>query len=105
MGYDKKLLDENGKNKLTKYYENNTSALGTNSSNDVAVQDEKEVINHLEDIGFMNIKTKISNSFSDIIHENWIYVLAEKPWYIYYLIDLHIIFISYIYLVYLVILI
>ena len=40
---------------------------------------EKEVINHLEDIGFMNIKTKISNSFSDIIHENWIYVLAEKP--------------------------
>ena len=79
MGYDKKLLDENGKNKLTKYYENNTSALGTNSSNDVAVQDEKEVINHLEDIGFMNIKTKISNSFSDIIHENWIYVLAEKP--------------------------
>ena len=79
MGYDKKLLDDNGKNKLTKYYENNTTALGTNSSNDVAVQDEKEVINHLKDIGFINIKTKIRNSFSDIIHENWIYVLAEKP--------------------------
>ena len=29
MGYDQKLLDDNGKNKLTKYYENNTSALGT----------------------------------------------------------------------------
>ena len=79
MGYDKKILDKIGREKLTKYYENNTTALGTNSSNDVAVQDEKEVIDHLKDIGFINIKTNIRNSFSDMIHKNWIYVLAEKP--------------------------
>lgn len=79
MGYNSSVLDPNSKKKLTTYYENNTRALGTNSSNDVVVQDKKEVINHLKDIGFVNIKTTIRNSFSDIIHKNWIYILAEKP--------------------------
>ena len=79
MGYNSSVLDPNSKKKLTTYYENNTRALGTNSSNDVVVQDKKEVINHLKDIGFVNIKTTIRNSFSDIILKNWIYILAKKP--------------------------
>ena len=78
MGYDDSLIDQTGQKTLTPYYENNTTALGTNSDNDVTVRDEKEVIDHLKDIGFVNIKTTIRNSFSDIRHKNWIYVLAEK---------------------------
>jgi len=78
MGYDDSLIDQTGQKKLTPYYENNTTALGTNSDNDVTVRDEKEVIDHLKDIGFVNIKTTIRNSFSDISHKNWIYVVAEK---------------------------
>ena len=79
MGYDKTLLDATGQKKLTPYYENNTRALGTNSDNDVTVNDKKEVIDHLKEIGFVNIKTTIRNSFSDIRHKYWIYILAEKP--------------------------
>lgn len=59
------------------YYENNFNALGTNSCHDVRVESPDQIVKDLEKIGFKNIKTLVSNSWSDS-HNNWIFVKAFK---------------------------
>jgi ubiquinone/menaquinone biosynthesis C-methylase UbiE len=59
------------------YYENHVNAAGTNGACDVRVTDEKQLIDDLKEIGFTNIKTTISHSWSDN-HKEWIYVECMK---------------------------
>jgi ubiquinone/menaquinone biosynthesis C-methylase UbiE len=61
------------------YYDNTYAASGTNSIHDVRVNNESDIVNDLEDIGYVNITTKISKSYSDKGHVYWIYVKAYKP--------------------------
>lgn len=77
MGYGKDLNSQLGPRSA--YFDNVYKANGTNSTYDVRVQNEAEVIEDLINIGFSNITTYIKNSFSDHGHPQWIYVKAYKP--------------------------
>ena len=61
------------------YYDNTYFARGTNSSWDVRVNDEQQVQEDLEEIGFQNVLTEVRDPFSDTQHPNWIYVRCQKP--------------------------
>ena len=61
------------------YYDNTYFAGGTNSSWDVRVNDEQQVQEDLEEIGFQNVLTEVRDPFSDTQHPNWIYVRCQKP--------------------------
>lgn len=78
MGFGVGLEDQFGRPKSS-YFDNDYDANGTNSSHDVRVQNENEIINDLEKIGFVDVKTEIRNSFSDAGHPKWIYVKCLKP--------------------------
>jgi len=60
------------------YYVNYVSAPGTNGTCDVEVTDEKQVINDLNNIGFVNVETIVRPSWSDNSHSHWIYFTAFK---------------------------
>jgi SAM-dependent methyltransferase len=78
MGFGKDLTDVMGRPKA-QYYENIVNAGGTNSEYDVRIQDEKEVIEDLSNIGFVNITTQVRDAYSDYGHPQWIYVKGYKP--------------------------
>lgn len=78
MGYGKDLIDSLGRPKSA-YYDNSYDAKGTNSSHDIRITKESDVIEDLNSIGFINVSTVIKPSFSDYGHENWIYIKAYKP--------------------------
>lgn len=59
------------------YYENYVNASGTNGACDTQVTDENQLIQDLKEIGFIDIKTTISNSWSDN-HKQWIYAECRK---------------------------
>ena len=72
MGYG-----DNGYGKAD-YYANDYEAQGTNSKHDVMITDPEQVISDLVNIGFENISSVISDSYSDG-HPNWIFFNAKKP--------------------------
>ena len=77
MGFGDDLYSELGKR--VSYFENYYDAGATNSVFDVRVQNEEDVIKDLEQIGFINVKCQIRDSYSDNGHPQWIYVKAYKP--------------------------
>jgi len=66
------------KSNLSEYYANYVNASGTNGSFDVEVSDERQIIDDLLNIGFVDIETVIRPSWSDNSHSNWIYFKAFK---------------------------
>lgn len=78
MGYGENLEDSM-KRPRSSYYENTYNAKGTNSEHDVRVQNENEVIEDLNNIGFINITTEVKNTYSDYGHPQWIYIKCFKP--------------------------
>lgn len=73
MGYG----DVNSSKNSVGYYSNVVSE-SSNGNCDVVVSSYKEIIHDLSDIGFRDISTKISNSWSDDNHKLWIYVTCKK---------------------------
>lgn len=78
MGYGEEMIDCAGV-KMASYYDDFYNATGTNSDCDVQISDSTSIVHDLIDIGFTNIKFKISPSFSDLKHEYWIYLECYKP--------------------------
>ena len=76
MGYGEGLESPIGKR--VSYFENHYDATGTNSICDVRVHTEEEIINDLKEIGFVNIKTEVRESYDDSGHTQWIYVKCNK---------------------------
>jgi len=60
------------------YFGNFYEASSTNGGADVQITDEQDLINDLKFIGFKNIKTVVSESFSDNNHTHWLYIKCEK---------------------------
>ena len=77
MGYGPGLTSSIGPR--SSYYDNVYDAKGTNSKHDVRVHNEQDVIDDLTNIGYVNIETYVTDSFSDSGHPQWIYVKAYKP--------------------------
>lgn len=76
MGYGKEIYPNE---RRVPYFENYYDADGTNSSWDVRVQNEDDVVKDLSEMGYINITTEVRNKFDDSGHPNWIYVKAYKP--------------------------
>lgn len=76
MGYGRK--PDSNLDKISLYYDNAFSAKGTNGSHDVRVTNTEDVINHLIEIGFEQIKYKICDSWHDNQHPRWIYIKAIR---------------------------
>ena len=76
MGYGDGLESELGPR--VSYFENYYDAGGTNSVCDVRIQNEDDVIKDLESIGFVNVKSEVRESYSDLGHSHWIYVKCYK---------------------------
>jgi ubiquinone/menaquinone biosynthesis C-methylase UbiE len=68
----------NPKFKTVGYFENYYDAQGTNSDCDVRVENAEDLISDLKKIGFTNITYTITPSWSNAVHEQWIYVKAWK---------------------------
>jgi len=77
MGYGSNLESPLGPR--VSYFENHYEARGTNSACDVRIQNIEDVVKDLTEIGFINITTKITESYSDNGHPQWIYIKAYKP--------------------------
>ena len=81
--YDQKIISPNNETvldtRVRDYHSNYYDAPMTNSGCDVRIEKSSELITDLEKIGFINIETKILDSFSDTNHPKWIYVKAYKP--------------------------
>ena len=60
------------------YHDNMYEATSTNSGWDVRISDENDVIQDLCQIGFTNVTTNVSESYSDNQHPQWIYIRCEK---------------------------
>lgn len=78
MGFGSNLDELNGTGKRFSYSSDNDSVSDTNGWRDVRVTDSQDLIKHLETIGFEILECKITNSFSDAGHNEWIYVHASK---------------------------
>jgi len=76
MGYGDNLESELGFR--VSYFENHYDASGTNSVCDVRIQNEEDVIKDLTEMGFVDIKTEVRESYSDSGHPQWIYVKCYK---------------------------
>lgn len=74
MGCD--LINKNSKNH--NYYANNYTAMSSNGANDVEIVNVENLINDLTKIGFKDISYKISKSWDDNQHPQWIYVSCLK---------------------------
>ena len=59
------------------YYDNFYDADSTNSGCDVRVTNPDDIINELKELGFVNITHHIRHSWNDL-HDQWIYIRAEK---------------------------
>lgn len=77
MGCGTTLDNPNG-GLLSAYFENNYEASGTNSIHDVQIIDPGDLVSDLQNIGFVDVTYEIRPSFSDKIHENWIYIKCRK---------------------------
>lgn len=77
MGYGSNLESPLGPR--VSYFENYYEARGTNSACDVRIQNIEDLVKDLTEIGFINITTKITESYSDNGHLQWIYIKAYKP--------------------------
>jgi len=76
MGYGHNLESELGLR--VSYFENHYDASGTNSVCDVRIQNEEDIIKDLKEMGFVDIKTEVRESYSDSGHPQWIYVKCYK---------------------------
>ena len=78
MGYGTDLKDDFNRPRSS-YFSNEWDAIGTNSEHDVRVQSEKEIIDEIVDIGYVNGSTTIKECFHyDAGHTHWIYVKGYK---------------------------
>lgn len=77
MGFGERL-DPNSKNGRAKYKEDVFSALGTNSEFDVEVSHVNQVKDHLLEIGFTDVESVVTSSWSDVNHQKWIWTTARK---------------------------
>jgi len=66
-----------GHRNAAEYYDNVYDALSTNSAHDVRVTAPEQLVNDLTEIGFKDIQTTITGSWSDD-HNQWIYVKCVK---------------------------
>jgi len=64
---------------ISSYYDNSYQASGTNCMHDVRVHTENDVIDDLKQIGYCDIEVSVKKSYSDVVHNQWIYVKAYKP--------------------------
>lgn len=55
------------------------SALGSNSDYDVEITSVDQIESHLSQIGFDDLRSVVTSSWSDINHSKWIWVTAKKP--------------------------
>jgi len=79
MGFGAGLDDPSGHGRpRSAYLDNAWEATGTNSTHDVRVQSEKEIVDDLLDIGYVDVSTFIEEPFSDIGHTHWIYIKCYK---------------------------
>jgi SAM-dependent methyltransferase len=78
MSFGSDLMDQLGRPR-SGYFEESINARGTNGDHDVRIIDQNDLVSDLEDIGFIEIKTAIRDSFSDIGHPQWIYIECHKP--------------------------
>ena len=76
MGYGPMSMAYSGRS-MSSYYENNYDALGSNSSDDVRIDDEQNLIDDLTEIGFTDITFKVLKKWTDH-HPYWIYVRCIK---------------------------
>ena len=60
-----------------KYYDNDYDCAATNGHLDVSIEDEQEVQDHLEKIGFHNYKSDIREPCQDT-HVKWIWIEVQK---------------------------
>jgi SAM-dependent methyltransferase len=67
-----------GKPGSVSYFDNVIDAPGTNGTMDTRVEDANYLVDDLMDIGFKDIKYKISKTGPGDTHENWIWVQAQK---------------------------
>ena len=74
MGCD--FINKNSKNH--NYYANNYTAMSSNGENDVEISNVENLIDDLTKIGFKDISYKISKSWDDNQHPQWIYVSCFK---------------------------
>lgn len=74
MGCD--FINKNSKNH--NYYTNNYAAISSNGGNDVEISNVENLIDDLTKIGFKDISYKISKSWDDNQHPQWIYVSCFK---------------------------
>jgi len=61
------------------YYENAYHARRTNSGYDVDIEKPEYLTSDLEKIGFRVVEVKVTNSFEDAAHPQWVWVKATKP--------------------------
>jgi SAM-dependent methyltransferase len=77
MGFGSNLEDSLGRPR-SGYFENCYSAVGTNGDHDCRVTSVEELKSDLLNIGFVDIKIEVKDSYSDVGHPNWVYAHAFK---------------------------
>ena len=77
MGFGPEV-SRNPSRRMSAYYDNCYTASGTNSTHDVRVQTEEEIIEDMKGIGFVSVETVVRDSFSDMGHPKWIYIKCRK---------------------------
>jgi ubiquinone/menaquinone biosynthesis C-methylase UbiE len=73
MGFGK-----NSQHQTVDYFDNYYDAAGTNSDCDVRIENVDDLIGDLKKIGFQNISYQIKPSWSNAVHNEWIFVKAYK---------------------------
>ena len=74
MGYGPEIVTPH----ISKYFDNNYSAAGSNGANDVRISDPNTLVADLKEVGFNNISYEIHESHEDPNHPQWIYVKCQK---------------------------
>jgi hypothetical protein len=78
MEYGEDLKEINNCGKIFSYGTDNVDVHNTNGARDVRVTNASELTEHLRQIGFNILEYEIKKSFSDLGHDQWIYVHAIK---------------------------
>jgi adenylate cyclase class IV len=77
MGFGGRM-DSNSSNGRATYRQDVYSALGTNSEFDVEIGTVDELEKHLVELGFSEIQSVVTPSWSDVNHRQWIWTTAKK---------------------------
>jgi hypothetical protein len=77
MGFGGRM-DSNSSNERATYRQDVYSALGTNSEFDVEIGTVDELEKHLVELGFSEIQSVVTPSWSDVNHRQWIWTTAKK---------------------------